>query len=694
MISARAGSYIAAMAVALSCAMAASLLPKLRANSDIVEALASHSNEYTEFDLFRREFQLGRHEEIILVRSDDISRDETFRAFEDLLLELQLLDHVRQVVSIFSLPTNDGQSAFLSSPEMSALPTRLQLERLRQEAPFGARFIDAGNSATLLYVILAEEADRDYIRRAIENLAASFAVLKIELVGQAEIDRQVAKSMLRDNLIVTSVAILICFAASVLILRTWRAAFCCSVAPLVGLLWYLACLSATGTEIDLFMTVIPSVLIVLGFTDSMHFFYASSEARRELRAGAAVRLALRKVAVAAGLTSLTTAIAFAGFAFTGNEALSKLAIWGPVGLMLELLALVLVFPLTFALLFEKESSVSRPATFEQCLRIASFVARRPLLVSLAAVLLLLSLLPFAGTAVPTFRLDEHIPRNGQLRENIALLRDAELGGASIYLVAEDLDGQPGLSEKDRAQLEEILLVASAGSGSPLPVTVFSGQDSPFTSTSGNYRAIPLPMPLQDDADSLLLAVDDIEARLIQAGLDEETHLVGHSLLAAQLVPGIISDLRVAFYAALVSVALLLWLVFRSFRQALLATLVSVMPILLVEAILVITGNGLTLIGSLAFTLAFGIAVDDSIHLLNRLRQEKGSTKERISGALKSALPPMIGTSVILVAGLVATTISSVPGIPIFGLLVGSAIILALMADLLLLPGLLLWNARE
>lgn len=694
MISVDIRSRIAAMAVAVSCLIAASLLPNLRANSDIVDALASSSIEYAEFDLFRREFQLGQNEEVILVRSEDLSGDETFTTFEDLLFELQLLDHVRQVVSIFSLPTSDGQVTFLSSPEMSALPAKRRLELLRQEAPFGARFIDEGYSATLVYVILADGTEREYLRGAIEDLAASFLALKIELVGQSEIDRQVAQSMLRDNLTVTTFAIVICIIASMVTLRSLRAAICCSAAPLVGLLWYLAFISVTGTEIDLFMTVIPSVLIILGFTDSMHFFYTSSEARRNLSAGAAVRLALSKVAIAAGLTSLTTAIAFAVFAVIGNEALSKLAIWGPVGLALELLALFLVFPLTFALLFEKESSVSRPATFQQCLGLARVIARRPMTVGLALIVLLVCLLPFAGAAVPTFRLDEHVPRNTQLRENIAFLRDSELGGASVYLVVEDLDGQPGLSRSDRTHLERILFVASAENGPSLPVSVFSAPESPFTSSSGAYRAIPLPMPLSDDADRLLLAVRDIEARLREAGLDEDTYLVGHSLLAAQLVPDIISDLRVAFYAALLAVTLLLWAVFGSLRQALLATLVSVMPILLVEAMLVISGNGLSLIGSLALTLAFGIAVDDSIHFLNRFQQQKGSMTERISGALTATVPPMIGTSVILVAGLAATTISSVPGIPMFGLLVGSAVILALLADLFLLPGLVGWTKRK
>ncbi len=694
MISGKVGSYLVAMAIALSCLIAASQLPSLRANSEIVDALASRSPAYAEFDLFRREFQLGQYEEVILVRSDDLSRDETFRDFEDLVLELQLLDHVRQVISVFSLPTSDGEMAFLSRPEISALSTKSQLERLRQEAPFGARFVDGGHTATLLYVILAHGADQDYLVAAIEELGASFSALQIELVGQAEIDRQVAQSLLSDNLIVTTVAIVICIIASMVTLRSWRAAVCCSAAPLVGLLWYLACLSATGTEIDLFMTVIPSVLIVLGFTDSMHFFYASWEARRDLSAGAAVRLAFRKVAIAAGLTSLTTAIAFAGFAVVGNEALSKLAFWGPAGLTLELLALGLVFPLTFAFLFANESPVSQPATYRQWLRLAGVVAQRPLTVCLATTVLFFGLLGFAGAAVPTFRLDEHIPRDGRLRESIAFLRDAELGGASVYLVAEDFDGQPGLSENDRAQLEKTLLLASAGSGLPLPVTVFSAPESPFTSTSGAYRAIPLPMPLSSDSDSLLSAVGDVEARLREAGLAEETYLVGHSLLAAQLVPDIISDLRMAFYGALLAVTLLLWWVFGNLRHALLATLVSVMPILSVEAILAISGNGLTLIGSLALTLAFGIAVDDSIHFMNRLRQENGSTAERISGALKVAGPPMIGTSVILVAGLAATAISSVPGIPIFGLLVGSAILLALLADLFLLPGLVRWTTRE
>ena len=65
------------------------------------------------------------------------------------------------------------------------------------------------------------------------------------------------------------------------------------------------------------------------------------------------------------------------------------------------------------------------------------------------------------------------------------------------------------------------------------------------------------------------------------------------------------------------------LVHRSVRLGLLALVVNLIPILGVEAWLVLWGRELTIMNMIALTVAFGIAVDDTLHFLNRLRLARG-----------------------------------------------------------------------
>ena len=73
-----------------------------------------------------------------------------------------------------------------------------------------------------------------------------------------------------------------------------------------------------------------------------------------------------------------------------------------------------------------------------------------------------------------------------------------------------------------------------------------------------------------------------------------------------------------------------------------------------------------------------------------LRLATGSPVQRVETALEQAAPPMTATTLILLAGLVVTLFSALPGLATYGALIALAVGLALLADLFLLPGLLRW----
>ena len=135
------------------------------------------------------------------------------------------------------------------------------------------------------------------------------------------------------------------------------------------------------------------------------------------------------------------------------------------------------------------------------------------------------------------------------------------------------------------------------------------------------------------------------------------------------------------------------LVYRSIRLALVGLVVNLIPIMGVEAWLVLLGREVTIMNMIALTVAFGIAIDDTLHFLNRFRLARGETADRVTQAVREAGPPMAATTLILLAGLVVTLASSLPGLSIFGGLIALAVGLALVADLFLLPGLIRWSMK-
>ena len=96
---------------------------------------------------------------------------------------------------------------------------------------------------------------------------------------------------------------------------------------------------------------------------------------------------------------------------------------------------------------------------------------------------------------------------------------------------------------------------------------------------------------------------------------------------------------------------------------------------------------------LVFSIAFGISVDDTIHFLAKYRQELRETNWSIRAAVVLALKEtglsMIYTSIILFFGFGIFSISEFGGTVALGMLVAITLLIALFANLILLPSLLL-----
>ena len=190
--------------------------------------------------------------------------------------------------------------------------------------------------------------------------------------------------------------------------------------------------------------------------------------------------------------------------------------------------------------------------------------------------------------------------------------------------------------------------------------------------------------------------DDARTRLEVAGI-EDFKLTGYSLMSSVEVPRVVEDLRFAFYVAVALVTVLAALLTRSVKVALLSLVPNLIPILGVEAWLALTNRPLTITGAVAFTIAFGIAVDATIHIMNRIRvaRRPGAPIDRavIEDALRTTSAPIITTTIVLLAGFAVTMFSLMPSVSLFGQLTAAAMVLALIGDLYLFPSLLLWGHR-
>jgi predicted RND superfamily exporter protein len=104
--------------------------------------------------------------------------------------------------------------------------------------------------------------------------------------------------------------------------------------------------------------------------------------------------------------------------------------------------------------------------------------------------------------------------------------------------------------------------------------------------------------------------------------------------------------------------------------------------------LALSGQGIELANGLALTVAFGVAVDDTLHVLNRIRLSGGFARiepARLRAAMREAAPVLVTTSTVLVLGFGGSAFAATQEVADFGAIATSVFVLALFADLLVLP---------
>ena len=93
-------------------------------------------------------------------------------------------------------------------------------------------------------------------------------------------------------------------------------------------------------------------------------------------------------------------------------------------------------------------------------------------------------------------------------------------------------------------------------------------------------------------------------------------------------------------------------------------------------------------GIIIFAIAFGIAVDDTIHFLSKYKLERMSGKtmeESLQATFIETGKAIIITSIVLFFGFLILLFSKTPGIVFVGILVAGTLFSAVIADLLLIP---------
>ena len=183
------------------------------------------------------------------------------------------------------------------------------------------------------------------------------------------------------------------------------------VVVVIAVIWILGIMAMLGKPINLVLTVLPTIMFVVGMSDVIHIV---SKYLEELRLGNSkldsLRVTIREVGLATLLTSVTTAVGFLTLYTSSVVPIQDFGLYVAFGVMIAFILSFMVLPAMFTLSpTPKVSKQKSDSTLWTRLLRKSFVwtLRNPWKVTLAAgVVFIVSLAGMSNIEVNNFLLED------------------------------------------------------------------------------------------------------------------------------------------------------------------------------------------------------------------------------------------------------------------------------------------------
>ena len=172
----------------------------------------------------------------------------------------------------------------------------------------------------------------------------------------------------------------------------------------------------------------------------------------------------------------------------------------------------------------------------------------------------------------------------------------------------------------------------------------------------------------------------------------ETAATGVATVGAHSIQRNIEKMLIGTIIAMGIVSLLLIFIFRSLRLGLISLIPNFVPAAMAIGLWGYAVGEIGVAASVVTAIAFGIIVDDTIHFMTkymRARKSGESPSESVQSAFRSVGKALVATTVVFALGFMVFGASGMATNQALGLLVGITVIIALMADFLFLPPLLM-----
>ncbi len=507
---------------------------------------------------------------------------------------------------------------------------------------------------------------------------------------------------------------------------------------IIGVIWSLGTIVLFGYQITLLTGLIPPLIVVIGIPNSILLI---NKYHNEFKLHGDKMLALQTVIQRIGITTLlanvTTAIGFGVFYFTNSQVLTEFGIVTSINIMATYITSLVLIPIIFSYLpapSEKQTKHLENKSIGLFIQQLNWLINsyRTKIYWLTFFIVLVSCYGIYKIQVNGFVVDD-LPKKDPIYLDL-LFFQTNFKGALPFDISIDSKQKngvvnlPTIKKMERLQsmiasypefskplsINEVIKASTQAyyNGNPesydLPSTfdqsfVFSYASNSMGSSNllrtyidSNKQVARVSFQMVDVGSKRMnQLVKELEPRIDSIFNPEkfEVNLTGSSIIFLKGSNYLVKNLRESLLLAIFLISALMFVLFRTFKMVVISLLPNLIPLIITAGIMGYFGISLKPSTILIFSIAFGIASDQTIYFLTKYKQElleeNLSIPDTVSLTLKETGVSMIYTAVILFFGFGIFAASSFGGTVSLGILVSITLLMALVSNLILLPSLLL-----
>ena len=735
--------YVAAAVVAVLTGLAVLGVMRLKVDDSLSELFRTNTTEFRQYEEIDRRFPSSEYDVLVVVDGKTLLERENLAKFASLVIELQLADGVNGLISMLSARDKPDAKGYAPPVVPDDLPEGAAydklIEKLKSNDIVAGKFLSNDGELALVVIsldraVVEEKSARTIIGglQQIVDTELKDTGLTAKLTGAPVMQLEIRNAVERDRLIYNGLGFVVGLVVAYLFFRRLSLTLIAVAGPAIAILWTLGAIGAMDFRLNLFINVITPLILVSGFSDSMHLVFS---VRRSILMGVdriqAARDAILDVAPACLLTAMNAALAILSFQFADSALIKTFGTAALMAVAISYIAVAMVVP-TLAALLVREEPASRKGDRDTeeggvgvlqrvTEAIVGRVAQFPVLFSLFGIMAVVATGAAYVQLVPQYRLADQVPDKEQALAGTAKLDQKLTGANPIHVMI-----QWGADKKlyDEATLKVIaeahdVLQHRAGLGNVWSLDSLkrwlaeAGDTRIETLISyvkilpehltrrfidADERAVLVTARMPDiDASEILPVVEEIDKALVPvraANPGYDIAVTGLPAIAARNSAKLIGELNWGLVGDMFVIFIFLGLALRSLLAGLASVLPSLFPIFATGTLLFVTGQGLQFASIIAITVAFSLAIDSTIHFLNRYHLEEdrlatGEGSEHTRLALIRTMhhigPAVVLTTIVLALGLGVTMLSDLPSLRQFGQLTAVCLFASLIGQLVILP---------